>query len=84
MMIFGIALSLGLGLQLEPDALQHLPDTAKVLMTSGLLPAAVIAIVLNLLLPDQNADAKRAPREQEQVVVWFWTIHEILWTILEM
>lgn len=42
---------------------------AKVLMTSGLLPASVIAIVLNLLLPDQNADAKKAPREQEQVVV---------------
>jgi xanthine permease len=40
MVIFAIALSVGLGLQLEPGALQHLPQTAKVLMTSGLLPAA--------------------------------------------
>ncbi|MFK8079692.1 MAG: 2-oxo-4-hydroxy-4-carboxy-5-ureidoimidazoline decarboxylase [Granulosicoccus sp.] len=59
MMIFGISLSLGLGLQLEPEALQHLPDTARVLMTSGLLPAALIAIVLNLLLPDNAAVDKK-------------------------
>ena len=51
MVIFAISLSIGLGLQLAPDALQHLPQMAQVLMTSGLLPAAVISIVLNLLLP---------------------------------
>ncbi|WP_323775746.1 nucleobase:cation symporter-2 family protein [Leisingera sp.] len=51
MVIFAIALSIGLGLQLEPGALQHMPETARILLTSGLLPAALIAIVLNLLLP---------------------------------
>ncbi len=51
MVIFAISLSLGLGLQLEPGALQHLPATAGVLLSSGLLPAATIAIVLNLILP---------------------------------
>jgi len=51
MVIFAIALSVGLGLQLEPDALQHLPDTPRVLLTSGILPAAAIAIILNLVLP---------------------------------
>ncbi len=56
MVIFAIALSLGLGLQLEPGALQHLPSTWKVLMTSGILPAAFIAIVLNLILPEELAD----------------------------
>ena len=56
MVIFAIALSVGLGLQMEPGALQHLPDTAKVLLSSGLLPAAVIAIVLNLILPEQTDD----------------------------
>jgi len=55
MVIFAIALSLGLGLQLEPGALQHLPATLKVLATSGILPAALIAIVLNLLLPKELA-----------------------------
>jgi len=54
MMIFAIALSVGLGLQLEPGALQHLPSTLKVLMSSGLLPAAVIAIVLNLIIPHEE------------------------------
>ncbi len=56
MVIFAIALSLGLGLQLEPGALQHLPGTLKVLATSGILPAALIAIVLNLILPTELAD----------------------------
>jgi xanthine/uracil permease len=56
MVIFAIALSVGLGLQLEPGALQHLPQTAKVLMTSGLLPAAFIAIALNQLLPLELAE----------------------------
>ena len=47
MVIFAISISIGLGLQLEPGALQHLPGTAKVLLTSGLLPAAFLAIILN-------------------------------------
>ena len=50
-LIFAVSLSLGLGLQLVPEALQHLPSTAKILMTSGLLPAAVLAILLNQILP---------------------------------
>lgn len=56
MVIFAISLSVGLGLQLEPGAVQYLPGTLKVLMTSGLLPAALIAIVLNLILPAELAD----------------------------
>ena len=53
MVIFAVALSVGLGLQLEPSALQHLPKTLQILLTSGLLPSAAIAIVLNLVLPEQ-------------------------------
>lgn len=53
MVIFAISLSIGLGLQLAPEALQHLPPIAKVLMTSGLLPAAAISITLNLALPQE-------------------------------
>lgn len=51
MVIFAISLSVGFGLQLEPTALQHLPRTAQILLTSGLLPAAGLSIALNLLLP---------------------------------
>jgi NCS2 family nucleobase:cation symporter-2 len=52
MVIFATALSVGFGLQLVPEALQHMPETMKILLTSGLLPAAGIAITLNLLLPE--------------------------------
>ena len=51
LIIFVISLSIDLGLQMEPGALQHLSGTIKVLLTSGLLPAAVLGIILNLLLP---------------------------------
>ncbi|MGR3563631.1 MAG: uracil-xanthine permease family protein [Heliomarina sp.] len=61
MVVFAVALSVGLGLQLEvmnlapgaPNALQHLPDSLRILGASGILPAALIAIVLNLLLPEE-------------------------------
>ncbi|MEZ5912977.1 MAG: nucleobase:cation symporter-2 family protein [Paracoccaceae bacterium] len=56
MVIFAIALSVSLGLQLEPGALQHLGKTAQILLTSGLLPAAIIAVVLNLVLPEHLDD----------------------------
>ena len=67
MVIFAVALSVGLGLQLEvmnvapgaPNALQHLPDTLRILGASGILPAALIAILMNLVLPD--------PIEEEQL-----------------
>jgi NCS2 family nucleobase:cation symporter-2 len=56
MVIFAISISIGLGLQLVPEALQHVPGTAKVLLTSGLLPAAFLAIILNLILPEEMAN----------------------------
>ena len=56
MVIFAISLSIGLGLQMEPSALQHVGGTMQILLTSGLLPAALIAIVLNLVLPENLDD----------------------------
>jgi NCS2 family nucleobase:cation symporter-2 len=60
MVIFALALSVGLGLQLEPGALQHLGKTAQILLTSGLLPAAIIAVVLNLVIPVEAGDDEDA------------------------
>lgn len=56
MVIFATALSVSLGLQQVPEALQHMGRTAQILLTSGLLPAAAIAIVLNLALPEDLGD----------------------------
>ncbi len=54
MLIFGLALSVGLGLELEPATVAHLPTTLRILLTSGVLPAAVIAVVLNLAVPERR------------------------------
>ena len=56
MVIFAIALSIGLGLQLEPSAIASLPDTPRILLASGMLPAALIAITLNLALPAELSE----------------------------
>lgn len=58
MLIFAAAISISLGLQLEPDAVQHLPETLRTLLTSGVLPAAGIAIVLNLVVPGRTSGAR--------------------------
>ncbi len=54
MIILAISLSIGLGFQSVPEALQHVPGTLKILLTSGILPAAIISIVLNLVLPESE------------------------------
>jgi NCS2 family nucleobase:cation symporter-2 len=65
MVIFATSLSVGLGLQLVPEALQHLGRTAQILLTSGLLPTAALAIILNLLLPEDLDGEKSAPGHGE-------------------
>lgn len=54
MVIFAISLSLGFGLMLEPGAMQHMPSTLQALLGTGLLPAAFMAIILNLLVPNEE------------------------------
>lgn len=53
MLILAISLSIGLGFQAVPEALQHVPGTLKILLTSGILPAAVLSIILNGVLPQE-------------------------------
>ncbi len=54
MIIFAVSLSVGLGLKLVPESLQHLEPTLRVLLSSGVLPAAFLAIALNALLPHDD------------------------------
>ena len=51
MIILAMSLSVGLGIQAVPKSMQHLPDSFEMLMVSGLLPAAAISMILNLLIP---------------------------------
>ena len=51
MMILALSMAVGIGLQQVPMSMQHLPEHVARLMTSGLVPIAVLAVVLNLVLP---------------------------------
>ncbi len=54
MVIIAVSLAVGLGLNQVPSAVQHVSGTMNTLLISGLLPTAVIAIVLNLILPQED------------------------------
>lgn len=54
MVIIAISLSVGLGLKAEPDVVAIFPDWARMILTTGLFPVAVLSIVLNLLLPEEK------------------------------
>ena len=56
MVIIAISLGVGLGLRSVPEAIAILPGNLKVLLTSGLLPAAVLAVVLNMILPEDEVE----------------------------
>ena len=58
MIIIALSLSVGLGLNLVPSAVQYLPNAPgefpwKTLATSAVAPTAILAIVLNLILPEE-------------------------------
>ncbi|WP_085905959.1 uracil-xanthine permease family protein [Kiloniella majae] len=56
MVIIAVSLGIGLGLKSVPEAVATMPETAKILLTSGLVPAAFLAIVLNLIIPKDASD----------------------------
>ena len=53
MIIIAVSLAFGLGLNLVPTAVQYLPGVVKTLATSAVAPTALMAIVLNLVLPQE-------------------------------
>jgi NCS2 family nucleobase:cation symporter-2 len=56
MIIIAVSLAFGLGLNLVPSAVQYLPGVVKVLATSAVAPTALMAIILNLILPEDMED----------------------------
>ena len=57
MIIIAVSLAFGLGLNLVPTAVQYLPGVVKTLATSAVAPTALMAIVLNLVLPQEMDEA---------------------------
>lgn len=54
MIIISVSLAIGLGLNLVPSAVQYLPGIWKTLATSAVAPTALIAVALNLALPEED------------------------------
>jgi len=54
MVIIAVSLSVGLGLKAEPGVVGIFPEWAKMMLTSGLFPVAVLSIVLNAILPQED------------------------------
>ena len=53
LLILGLSLSFGLGMSLLPQFVAHIPDfgiSLKLLLTTGLIPAGILAFVLNAIL----------------------------------
>ena len=53
MVIIAVSLTAGLGLNLVPTAVQYLPGVVLTLATSAVAPTALVAVVLNLVLPEE-------------------------------
>ena len=51
-MILAIAVGLGLGVELRPEALQHLPEGIRNFIGTGLITGGLAALLLNAILPD--------------------------------
>ena len=53
-LILALSLSFGIGLYAFPEFVAHIPDFGiklKLLLTTGLIPAGLLAFVLNAILP---------------------------------
>ena len=56
LLILGLSLSFGIGMYLKPEFASHVPDLGiklPLLLTTGLIPAGILAFVLNAILPKE-------------------------------
>lgn len=53
-LIIAVSMGIGVGLSLVPEATSQLPKDIQIFLTSGVVPAAVISIMMNLLIPDNE------------------------------
>lgn len=56
LVILAIAVGLGLGVELRPEALQHLPEGVRNFIGTGLITGGLSALLLNAILPDAAPD----------------------------
>ncbi len=54
LVIIALSLGIGIGLQAVPDAVKIVPQQIRLLLVSGIIPAAFLAVVLNAILPQEG------------------------------
>lgn len=65
--IVSVALGLGYGIGANSGVLAHLPQGVQLIFGgSGIVPAALVAIVLNVLLPGEKEEAETQTERQEK------------------
>lgn len=52
LVILAVAVGLGLGVEMRPEVLQHLPEGLRTFFGSGLVSGGLTALVLNLVFPE--------------------------------
>ena len=57
MVILAVSIGLGLGVELRPDVLQHLPEGVRAFFGAGLVTGGLTALVLNLIFPGDREAA---------------------------
>lgn len=51
LLIISVALALGLGVTVKPEILNNLPETVKMILSSGISTGTLAALILNIALP---------------------------------
>lgn len=54
MVILAVAIGLGLGVELRPDVLQHLPSGVRMFFGTGLVTGGLAALVLNVVIREEE------------------------------
>jgi len=53
-LIYTISVVCGLAVVFRPDILKSLPQMLQILLSSGITTGAIVAIILNLILPGEE------------------------------
>jgi NCS2 family nucleobase:cation symporter-2 len=54
LVILAVAVGLGLGVEVRPEILRHLPNAVRTFLGSGLITGGLTALLLNLALPERE------------------------------
>nr|MCC4840307.1 xanthine permease XanP [Vibrio lentus] len=55
-LIMALSFSMGLGIAQKPEILQFMPEWIRNILSSGMAAGGITAIILNLVLPQEQKD----------------------------